>query len=104
MVPIFVSSNFSCSGGFSSGLTSSSFTILGGVNLVTSTFGGSFGGGGGGGGSFFFSGSFISSNCTSCTTICLGALSLMVFATIEPTNIKRQTASIMISALIIRLL
>src|SRR5688572_31370346 len=55
---IFAVSNSFVSGGISSFFTSSSFTILGGVNFCISTLGGSCLGGGGGGGSGFFSSSW----------------------------------------------
>src|ERR1044072_6911555 len=94
ITPILVSSSFSTSGGFSSSFTSSSFTILGGVNLAISTFGGSGGfGGGGGGGSSFFSSCLISASSTSFTSTFAVSVFLSSKAdTRYPINSRRQSA------------
>src|SRR3989339_1095658 len=104
MVPILVSSNFSTSLISSSSFTSSSLTILGGVNLVISTFGGScFGGGGGGGGSGFFSSCVTFSNDTSCTINSLLSLPT-VLASMLPSTASSRISTVPTNALVIRLL
>src|SRR5690606_39109559 len=103
-ISILVSSSFSTSGGISSFFTSSSLTILGGVNLVISTFGGSCLGGGGGGGSIGFgSSSFIFCSTTSLTSSLASFLPFRLLARKEAPNAPSATAKVINKAVVILL-
>src|SRR5678816_3948525 len=97
---IFVSSNSFTSGGISSFFTSSSFTILGGVNFVISTFGGSCFGGGGGGGSGFFSSSCFNSVRVNSLTCTFPAFFFSVLARKEPPSASNATAAVQSKAIV----
>src|ERR1035437_3994789 len=99
----FASSIFTFStGGFT---TSSSFTILGGVNCIVCIGGGggNFSGGGGGGGGL--SSFFTCSNERSFTSNSFVLLlSCIFFATTEPTKINNAMTAVIIRARVILLL
>src|SRR5687768_1312220 len=93
ILPTLVISSCSFTSCFSSNFSSS--TILGGVNLVISIFGGScFGGGGGGGSIFCCSSGLISASVTSCTFTLFFSLSPTLRPTITIRKISKAAPAV----------